>query len=71
MLALHQIPKGEEGIPIEVTIDQAFDLIASPIKSERDLSKRFIARSTGEIRVFRLDMECRGLFELIWLGFIG
>ena len=71
MLALCQIPKAEEGIPIEVTIDQDFDLIASPIKSERDLSKRVTTRRVRGIKVFRLDMECWGCFNLIWLGFTG
>ena len=62
MLSLHQIPKAEEGIPTEVTTNQTFELIASPIKPERDLSKRVTARMAGEIRVFRLAIECRGLF---------
>ena len=62
MLSLHQIPKVEEGIPIEVTKNQAFDLIASPIKLERALSKRVTARRVGEIRVFKLDNEGKGLF---------
>ena len=51
MLSLHQIPKAEEGIPTEVTTNQAFDLIASPIKPERALSKRVTARRAREIRV--------------------
>ena len=63
MLSLRQIPTAEEGIPTEVTTDQAFDLISSPTKSERALSKRVTTRRVGEIRVFRLDIECRGLFE--------
>ena len=50
MLSLHRIPKAEEGIPIEVTTNQAFDLIASPIKMERALSKRVIAKRVGENR---------------------
>ena len=40
MLPLHQIPKAEKGIPTEVTTNQDFELVASPTKSERDLSKR-------------------------------
>ena len=51
LLSLHQIPKAEEGIPIEVTKNQAFDLIASPIKPERALSKRVTTRRAGEKRV--------------------
>lgn len=39
MLSLHQIPKAEEGNPTEVTKNQDFELIASPIKLERALSK--------------------------------
>ena len=62
VLSLRQIPKAEEGIPTEVTTDQAFDLVASPTKSERALSKRVITRRYGEIMVFRLDIEFRGLF---------
>ena len=62
LLSLRQIPKVEEGIPIEVTTDQAFDLIDILIKSERALSKRVTTRRDGAIRVFRLDIECRGLF---------
>ena len=51
MLSLHQIPKAEDGIPIEVTINQDFDLIDSPLKLERALSKRVTARRAREIRV--------------------
>ena len=51
LLSLHQIPKAEEGIPTEVTTNQAFDLIASPVKSVRALSERVTARRVGEIRV--------------------
>ena len=51
VLSLHHIPKVEEGIPIKVTTNQAFDLIAIPIKPERDLSKMVIARRAREIRV--------------------
>ena len=51
MLSLHQIPKDEEGIPTKVTTNQAFDLIASPIKPERALSKRVTVMRNGAIRV--------------------
>ena len=68
LLALCQIPKVEEGIPTEVTTNQAFDLIASPIKLERALSKRVTARKAKEIRVFRLDIECRRLFSIVLVG---
>ena len=47
MLSLHQIPKAEEGIQIEVTTNQDFDLIASPIKPKRALSKRVTAMRDG------------------------
>ena len=56
VLALHHIPKLEAGIPTEVTINQAFDLIASPIKPKRNLSKKVTDRRAGEIMVFRLDI---------------
>ena len=68
MLALRQIPKAEEGIPTEVTTEQDFDLVASPTKSEMALSKRVTTRRVGEIRVFWLDIECRGLFEFDLVG---
>ena len=51
VLSLHQIPKAEEGIPTEVNMNQGFDLIASPIKPKRALSKRIADKRAGEIMV--------------------
>ena len=68
LLSLRQIPKAEEGIPTEVTTNQAFDLIASPIKSKRALSKRVTTKRARAIRFFMLDIECRGLFEFDLVG---
>ena len=47
------IPKAEKGIPTEVTTNQDFDLIASPIKSERALSEKVTTR-----RVEKLGFLC-------------
>ena len=56
-----------KGNTAEVTIDQSFDLVASPTKLERVLSK--VSQPRGLDRLGFYDRyDVKSLFNLIWWG---